>query len=399
MVAVTSNAYSAASGKTIFGGWDGPAPTWIPAEGHLANVGLNTLLQAAPSGWPNSDIGGPYSNWSGAKYCRSWGAKGSVSGHGSGHLSAGQPLWAGTWNWDLETRLFVCRNVPTTPLLEGSAMNSYGESTESATLGHTYAPHTYDGIVIQEYEEGGAAEGSLLRVCLGGSGIAGARCVHKFNLGQTNGVPTRVVDDCGITTSYPMTDKDVARGGFWGMSYDGSSNLRFVRFSDWSVTSHSNTSYNDYGDHSLVYIPEYDCLVGFGRSGSGGVNMAIHVCPIVGNVPQGWTTVSQTGTPPADGRCGGQWSKKLQKIVCYNAGGSYAVHKLAPSNPANLTAAWNWTSETLVADGGAVPSRSTASDNGAWGRFVVVNRWGTEFCLWCDSVGQVMQAWRLTGQA
>lgn len=400
MVAVTNDTYGGASGKTIYGGWDGPVPLWVPEQGHFANVGLNTLLEARPSGWPNSDIGGCLANWCGAVYVNDYGSMGAMVGHGSGHLSPGQPLWAGTWVWDLETRLFVCKNVPTSPLPEGFALNSYGESTETATLGHTYPPHTYDGLCPVETGEGGGSEGSLLRICFGGSGISGARSVHKFDLSLTNGAATRVVDDSGVATSYCMSAKDAARGGVWATSYNGASNLRFIKFSDWSVTQYASTSYNEYGDNNMVYIPEYDCLVGFGRSGSGGVNMAVRVCPIVGGVPQGWTLVTQTGTPPADRRCGGNWSPKLQKIVCYEAAGSYTVHKLGPTDPGNLTgAAWAWTSETLVGDASATPSKSTAENNGAWGRFVVVNRWGTEFCLWCDSVSQVAQAWRLTGQA
>lgn len=144
----------------------------------------------------------------------------------------------------------------------------------------------------------------------------------------------------------------------------------------------------------MVYIPERDCLVAIGRDGGGGVNMSVRVCPIEGGVPQGWTTCTQSGTPPGDRRCGGQWCAPLGAIVSYESSGSSAVHKLTP--PANLTSGtWAWTSETLTGASGATPATNTATDNGAWSRFVYAAEIGC--FLWANSVSKVTQAWRLTG--
>lgn len=374
-----------------------PAALAISA-GTFANAGTSTLNAVKPSGWPTNDIGGPYANWSGAVWCPDFGDKGGYAVHGSGHLSVGNPIWAGVWVFDVATQTIVGRNVPASALIErpfGSGdYNAYGESLLSGTLGHTYAPHTYDGLIFVPASSMGNRNGGLLRLCMPGA-PGDAKVVHLFDLDSPTAPPTRVMNEVvGISTSYPAAAADYARGGLWCTNANGQNGLSFIDFSNWSETRYGSAAFNAYGDQSLVYIPQRDCLVAMGRDGAGGANLSVRVCPISGGVPQGWTTVTQSGTPPADARCGGEWVMKLGAIVSYSAGGSYAVHKLTP--PANLAAGtWAWTSETLTGVGGAVPARNSATDNGAWSRMVYAAEWSR--MLWQDGVNNTTQVMRLTG--
>jgi hypothetical protein len=376
-------------------------PPWVPPPGQFANISLNTLSDVRPTGWPTSDAAGPFANWSGAVLAYDFSNLGAYIVHGSGHLSPGAPLWAGVWCFDLDTLRWIGRNVPSGPLLEASTsvtFNNYGEvSAPQAIVGHTYPPHTYDGLAYRSLSKGGGVSGSLVRFFYPGGSAQST--VHQFDLSSPSAPPTRVVDTIQMEggNNYSTSAVDEARGGVWLLTANGVGPLKFVKFSDWSVTNYPNISYNDYGDHSLVYLPApFDCLIGMGRSGVGGVEMAVWVCPIVGNVPQGFTKATQSGTPPADRRCGGVWSTILNCIVSYEAAGSRKVHRLTPpSPPAISSGTWAWTSETLIGADGIAPSKNAVADNGAWGRFIEVV--AARCFIFCDGVQQPVQAWRLAG--
>ena len=375
-----------------------PLPAWVPAEGTFANVGLNTLYDARPPGWPTNDSASPFLNWCGAVFAPEFGTMGGWVINGSGHLSAGTPLWAGVWIWDVATREWVGRNIPGAPMLESSSFftdfNAYYESLTPGIEGHPYPAHTYDGLVYQSPAEGGGTSGSLLRVCIGGGSGSGNRCVHQFDLSSLTAVPTRVIDTLSnvASTGYPMVAKDAARGGFWVTSYLGMNSLTFVSFSGWTQTNYPSVAFNGPTNCNMIYVPDRDCLVAMGGT-AGAADMTVRVCPIVGGVPQGWTVVTQSGTKPADSRCGGDWSTLLGKIVSYEARLSYNVHKLTV--PADLTGGtWVWETETLTGAGGATPS-GYASNNGAWSRFREVPE--ARCFVWCDSMSHAVQAFRLTG--
>ncbi|MBC7604002.1 MAG: hypothetical protein H7255_15255 [Ramlibacter sp.] len=368
-------------------------PAWVPAPGTFVNLGTSTLASVRPNGWPGGDAGGPFANWSGAAYASGFSALGAIVFHGSGHLTAGSPVWAGVWCFDLDDLTMKGTNVPSAPLLENfSLYNSYGESTSAGTVGHSYTPHTYDGLLYQPPSVGGGPKGSLLRASFAGSRFGTP--LHRFDLSSTTAPPTRPLNALG-GNSYPQSAVDEGRGGFWYLSGNGNGPLKFVKFSDWSVTPYPGVEYNEYGDQSLIYIPTLDCLVGLGRSGTGGGNMSVYVCPFVANVPQGFTAVKISGTRPTDARCGGCWSTILEKIVSYQAGGSYVVHMLTPPTGSLTTGTWAWTSTTMTGAASAVPSRNPLADNGAWGRMIEVP--AARCFIWCDSVSQVPQAWRLPG--
>lgn len=375
-------------------------PAWVSTleAGKFANISNNTFLSVRPADWyGGSDVSGPFKNWSGAIFAPHLGKHGSWVIHGSGHLSTGTVLWAGVWGFDLETQLWSGRNVPAAPILEGGAISIYAESQETATLGHTYTPHTYDGLVYQPPEHGGGVNGSLLRNCIAGSGLAGARCVHKFDLSSTTEPPVRVIDSLPvITTSYPQTAADNERGGYWALSANGAGGLGFISFDDWAVTTYPSISFSAYGDYSLTYIPApYDCLFSIGRYGTGGVDQGAFVCPIVGGVPQGFTKISLTGTLPEDKRCGACWSVLLDCLVTYSGGGSYNVTKISPPAVGSLTTGnWVCSTETFTGMAGATPSFS-GGQNGSWSRFIEIPN--LRCFVWCDGVSQPVQAWRLEG--
>jgi hypothetical protein len=187
---------------------------------------------------------------------------------------------------------------------------------------------------------------------------------------------------------------DEGRGGYWVMQSNGTGPLTFVKFSDWSITPYRGKDWDDIGDQALVYIPPpYDCVVVFGHSRDG-TGRKVRVCPIVADVPQGFTVVTTTGTEPTDYRSGGQWSSLLQCIVAYEAAGSYDVHKLTPPVGSLTAGTWMWSHETLIGAGGATPCRAN-QDNGANGRMIEAPL--AKCLIWCDSMFGPVQAWRLTG--
>lgn len=388
-----------ASGRTFS---DGALPAWVPTEGTFANISLNTLNDVRPTGWPTSgDVAGPFANFSGGVRAEDFSSLGAYVVHASGHLTpATTPQWAGVWCFDLDTRQWVGRNVPGAPLPAGTGalpdetyeFNQYAESTNSATLGHTSVPHTYDGLVYRRASQGGGASGDLIRVCFGGV----TNVVHKFDLSSPTSPATRIIDSIG-GTSYPQTARDDGRNGFWYLAGNGNGPLKFVSFTDWSITTHS-VSFNEYGDYTLIYVPApNECLVSIGRNGSGGPNMAVYVSPFASGVPQPFVkvlTLTSSDERPLDTRAGGVWSTLLNCIVSYGATGSYKVHKFTP--PAgSLTDPWTLSFETLTGVGGATPGRSASSDGGAFGRFIEFP--AARCFIWCDSVTGPVQAWRLTG--
>lgn len=404
MAAPRNNAYAVASGAGVYAGRAAPSglPSWLPAEGQFADISLNTLLSARPTGWPTTEGAGPFANWSGGVWAPDFGSMGGYVVHGSGHLTPGTPTWAGVWVFDIASQLWVGRNVPPAPLNEVGGIypradyyNDYFESIVSGLEGHTYPPHTYDGLAYQSSANGGGADGSLIRFAMPGSGVANAKVAHRFDLSSASAAPTRVMAAVNsISNSYPATAVDEARGGVWTTDANGLGGVGFVDFDTWTETRWTGVAFNAYGDQSIVYVPTRDCLVALGRDGPGGSNMSVRVCPIVGGVPQGWSTVAQSGTPPTDRRCGGVWSTLLGCLVSFESTGSYAVHKLTV--PSDLTGGtWAWTTETMTGVSGATPSQSTTSGNGAWSRFVEAPELGC--FLWADSVTGPLQAWRLTG--
>lgn len=383
-------------------------PAWVPEPGTFANISTNTVFQVRPTGWPTGENAGPFANWSSGVYCPDFGVSGGYAVHGSGHLTTGTPVWAGVWVFDLDSLQWVGRNVPAEPLLEyppGSAYyNSFYESLDADTLGHPYAPHTYDGLIYQTTAQGGGTDGSLIRVGIpGASGTSDLRVVHAFDLSSATAPPTRVVNSL-TGTDYPATAVDEVRGGFWAVGYNMNSGLRFVSFADWSVTAYPSVAANISGDPTMAYVPDRDCLVVLARTNGA---FQVIVCPIVGGVPQGWTVVAQAGTKPTDSRAGLVWSTILECLVSYQGVPAYTsdltpgydIYKLPV--PANLTTGtWTWAKETLSGAGGAEPivtrdGNNAIQNNGAWGRFVEVP--SARCFLYAGSINGPVQAWRPLG--
>jgi hypothetical protein len=412
-----ADSYTIASGGTLSAGMNPPSPgsppNWRPAAGQFKDISLNTLRGAAPAGWPSSDVAGPFLNWAGGFFNPYWGTYGGVVVRGSGHLTHGTPVWGGNWIWDVGTRLWVGANVPGAPLLEDTSLyNGFFESTQAASLGHTYVPHTYDGLVLRSPANGGSAKGSMWATFSPGS-TGYPNFIHEYDLSSASAPPVRKFDDVplgGSNSSYPMAALDEARGGYWLLPANGAAPLKFIHF-DATVTSYAGIGYGCYGDNSLIYLPApFDCLVGMGRNNADNTTFCVFVCPIIGGVPQGFVEVTPTGTQPNDGRCGGvwvadtEWTDGVGKIVCYEAGRSYRVHMLTPPASGSLTTGtWAWTYETLVGDQGQLPSNPGVNvnnglpytENGIWSRFVHCP--AAKCFLFCNGVNAPMQAWRLTG--
>jgi hypothetical protein len=387
-------------------------PAWVPAPGKFANLGTSTLKSVTPAGWPTDDAGGPFELWSGGIYASDFSSLGAYVVHGAGHQNPGRELFSGVWAYDLDDLTWKGRNVPKPTLIEpvpgDGTYNSFGESNLPANAGHTYPSHTYDGLVYQAASNGGGAKGSLIRVGL----AAWNRAVHRFDLLSPTNPPTRVLADSDVANGYAQSCVDSTRNCMWTLSGSGAGPLNKITFPNFTKTGFG-TGFSSYGDNSLIYLPPpYDCLVSMGKSGDGNIGqyLGVWVSRIVSNIPQPWVFVpSVSGTPkgpgtlntpvdgPNDPRCGGVWSTILNCIVSYQAAGSYKVHKLIPpANPANVTTdPWQWQSETLTGVSGATPSNHGHTPQGAWSRFIEVPK--ARCFIWCDSINQVPQAWRLAG--
>ena len=397
MATAVDDTYSAESGATIYGGREGPSalPAWVPEPGTFADISLNTMYDVRPEGWPNSDIAGPFLNWSGGVFNPDFSALGALVIHGSGHLASGSPVWAGNWCFDLDNLAWVGRNVP-------GPLNAYGESTDPASLGHTYAPHTYDGLVMQPAALGGGPKGSLIRASMAGAPFGVP--VHRFDLSSAVDAPGRVIDNLG-GDSYPAAALDAGRGGFWYLDAKGTGPLKFVSFSDWSATQYSGVEFGEYGSHNLVYIPApWDCLLSLGDKGTMGAAVySMRVCPIVGDVPQGFSVATYSGTPVPDTRAGGCWSTLLERVVCMEGYDSTTVHQITPPDPGELlSGTWAWSTESLTGVGGATVGHAINTNNGlpfanngTWSRFVEAP--AARCFLWCQGINKPVQAWRLTG--
>lgn len=367
-------------------------PAWVPAPGNLADISKNMMRDVVPSGWPTSDIAGPFVNWSGGLFATDFSVLGAYVVYGSGHLTPGSPLWAGVSCFDLDDLLWKMRNVPAAPLRDTAAdYNSFGESIIPATLGHPTVPHTYDGLIYQGKDFNGGAKGSLLRHFYAGGG---GRSVHQFDLSSLTDPPKRWIDNIPLTgqsSNYPATALDEARGGYWVMTYNGWGPLSFVKFSDRSMTPYPGVEFNDYGNYNLVYCPDWGCFIAIGTTGSGSnLSLGMYVSPIVGGKPTAFIKIVAAGAPPSDGRCGGQWSTILKRMVSYEAHGSRNVHSLNRVGT-DWKTGWAWSSETV---NGAEPSKNTFG-NGAWSRFIEAPK--ARCFIWCDSVGGPVQAFRLAG--
>lgn len=412
MATPTPVSYSAPHGATCYGGRSAPPvplPAWVPPPGTYVNISTTTLQSVEPAGWPGGDTAGPFLNWSSAVLATDFSTLGAYTVYGSGHLaSPGAPVWAGIWNFDLDTLQWVPSNLPGAPISELVNFNAYGESTDASTLGHVYVPHTYRGLIYQSRASGGGAKGSLIRASIA-DGVRYGRPVHAFDLNSSTAPPTRKINDIG-GNAYPMAAPDPARGGFWYLDNNGGNNLRFVKYLDWSVTTYPNTSYGANGDNCLFYMPApYDCLIGLGPSADPTL-WHIQVCPLINNIPQGWTKATMSGTSPSMLGTGACWSTILSCFVSYeghdNTTGYFSndVFKLTPPPAANvLTQVWVWTKETLSGYNGTTPfqieintnNNQPFHNNGSYGRFLEVPK--ARCFIWCGSVKGPVQAWSLSG--
>jgi hypothetical protein len=380
-------------------------PSWLPAAGTFKNVGLNRLLDVAPSGWPTNDIGGPFINWCMGFMNRDGSGFGETGTYGSGHLAlATNPLWAGVnlFNWD--TLLWRMSNVPAAPISDSTGYNFYGESTSPPTLGHLATPHTYGSLTVRPRAFGGGKRGSMRHNSFPGTPPTSNKTLHEFDLDSATAPPARKVDNMpfsGSVNNYIMAAADLYRRGDWCVPFNGNPPLCFVSWDTNTVTQFGGVGYNEYGDHSMQYIPSpWDCLVAGGHDGKR------FVCPIVGNTPQGWTQIFPSGTYPSDDRAGGAWDGIDDSIVAYQEGSSTTVHRLRPPAPGgSLTTGWAWETVALTGAGGAIPSSPGTNPNnglpyttnGAWSKMQPVRITPSlQVWSWCDGVNSYMQAWRLS---
>lgn len=397
MAAPVADSYGCASGGVIAGGRH-LLPDWLPAHGTFANISLNTLNDVKPAGYA-SETAGPFVNWAGGVFVADFGTKGGLAVYGSGHLQAGTALWSGVWVFDLATRMWCGRNVPSSLVVEGGTFDDYGISTATETAGHPYPPHTYFGLVAQPAACGGSADGSLIRFFAAGSSFKNA--VYSYDLSSLTAPPTRVLDQInmgwngGVTAgAYPSAAHDPSRNGIWLTSYDGSTPLKFISYADWSVSTYG-ASVGYYGDDCLTYIPGRDLLVFAGRNAGDKSVWAYSILRC--SDPSSFTTMTVTGTAPPDSTCGMVWSTLLNCLVAYGGHGSSTVYKLTPPPIGEeLTGTWTWTSETLTGVSGVSPSQnSIGAAAGTYRRFVEVPN--LRCFIWCDGISQPTQAWRLIG--
>jgi hypothetical protein len=415
MASPVNDSYSVANGVTMYVGRGAPSTgSTAPAAGYFKEVSTNVPLDVNQAGGPTTDNGWMFSNWAGVAFLPDYGAQGGLAYYGSGHLSPGAPLCALVLMYDIATDTFHASNVPAEPLLDpapGTVLDTYnqfGESTVTATLKHPYPAHPYAATIGRSAAQGGGSQGSLIRLSIGGANVFKASA-HQWDVSLPSGTPVRIMDSVGYDGMYPMACLNEAGDGFYIGNNIGPGPLREYFFvdipSDGSLsatvpyTSHTLFGFNDYGDYALTLIPgARRCLVATGRTGSGGINSAIYVAPIVGGVVQAPVKITTTGTGPSShassSKSGTVWDAQHSCLVAYEAAGSYNVHHLTPPASGSLTTQpWVWTYEVMQSADGSLPCRTTAVDNGAWGRFYKVG----DTYYWADSCLKKMQRWTIQG--
>ena len=341
-------------------------PSFVPNPGFFADLpaASNTTMNSArPTGWPTGEQAGPLLNWSTGKYLPDVGEYGAYALYGSGHLNAGDALYAGVFIRPLDG--ISGWQVPTShaPMIDGGTFGNYFASTQAGSIGWPYPGHQYTGLVVQSEANGGTPGwGNLYTVMLGGwGGSGGARAVYKFDFSTPTVPPVRVIDEMGILgsgNSYPACIEDHERGGWWTLNYNGNGPLIWTDFATHTQTTYPGSQFNDEKDYQLGWAPELKCLIAAGGTNTG---YHIRVNIVTNGVPSTWVDVPLNGTTPPNALAGIEWCPLLGKFAAYEhtvkattAVGpeAYYIHWLTP--PSNLTTGtWTWSQETLAPQGGA----------------------------------------------
>lgn len=395
-------------------------PFFVPPPGTFADLPAdsNTTMNSVRSaGRPNGEQAGPHQNWTTAKYLPDVGEYGAyLVMPGGGHVDIGSVLWDdamvrpldGVSGWESRSSHGVMLEPG-----EGAPTATYGEffaSTQATSSGWPYPGHLYTGVVVQTVANGGTLGwGSPYTVMMGGWGGASPRAVYKHDLSNPTAVPTRVIDDIGITgsgNSYPCCIEDHARGGFWTLNYNGNGPLVWTDFATYTRTLYAGVVFNDEKDYQFGLSPERSCLVAAGGTTTG---YHVRVSVVTAGVPAAFVDVTLGGTTPPNALAGIEWCPLLGKFAAYESmpddtatipASAYIIHWLTP--PADLTAGtWVWSRETLTGHAGAVIHTHLNTNNGLFRAMRVYSkfRWIPKLKSFGISTGMAtpFQLWRPAG--
>lgn len=399
----------------------GSLPTWVPAVGTIANVGLNKLIDVDPCpagncAWSGITKQGNIWNDTGVAWAPQLGTMGSFVWGGGGHND-----YYGTevYRYDVETRL-VSRLTNPDPLTFGRATSPplplgdisigyhcdalngevWADATYTTTKQNVPASgHLYGYQVVVPVGDAGSLV-TVARPALTPVGSRHARRAHIIDLakqvaaGPSASLWERASADLNPSKvpAYGGACYDPVRNCIWGTESTQTLggvyrlNLASRKWDYFSMLPQFSCYYG-----TVMYAPEFDKVVYFRRYATGTVMMwfdpatpKTRVANVTGDIPPHDATNSPLGG-------GADWCSDLPGgpgFVYYAGGGGFDCYAAQPS--ADLLT-WTFTKYTLTGDAPAIqlsPPNCTHLH-----RFVYAP---TARCfLWFASRGAAVNAWRL----
>jgi len=357
MAAPRADSYPASSGAVVNAGRFA-LPSFVPAPGGTANVGLNSLTDVAtcPSGlcWYSQGTGlkAPWINWCGAVYAPDFSPLGAMLYWGGGH-SGGQDTTI--FAFDFSTRLWsTIGPVPATTLealgAEDATFGDYSWSGSKVLL----AVHTYNYVTYIPANTGGAgSKGAWLITIVNSGGAPAGANPHMVDLetGVWSRCATGTSLDFGSSSGmYGAAFLDTARNKVWYAAADSNNifSLDLEASMPQSVAYTHDCWWSAYYA-GLVYVPEVDMAISFYMTAEDGPGGDVFVR--VFDMSSGSPTNASCNHPPAHTMnlrgFGFDWCPITEKFYLYEGKGYTTVHVLVPSSLDFTTCTWTWETETF----------------------------------------------------
>lgn len=375
---------------------DDGLPSYVPAPGTFANIGLNTLQDVWRS-HPMVDIGGPsqvFVNWCGGAYGRDYSPLGAMFYRGGGHAGGSSTT---LYVFDFTDRRWAAVNGPPHPMpfreTDADSGAPHFDMTYAEAPGENvpHVPHTYGGIVALPATALGNRRGAWMQTFSGGSVISSHLCdldTGLFSRAAVNPPP--------IPGAYGAAAYDSKRNRVWYVPDGAHEQMNFLDLSEATRTWRSigvSTWTPNHGQQLIAYVPEKDLLVSLYGGPYYSYQPGLFVCPLAESplrFVQVWdgTSVGEPGIGTSF-----DWCPETGKFYAYNGRGVSDVFVFTPPSGDWLTQPWTHAKQTLVGANGATPSyHGNNGGGGVYGRFRYVpplRSFG-----WCDRPGDVFQLWR-----
>lgn len=374
----------------------GDLPSFVPAPGTFANIGLNTLDDV----WlahPSVDIGGAaqvFVNWCGGAYGLDYSTYGAMFYRGGGHAGGSSTT---LYAFDFTDRRWAAVNGPPHPMpfreddTDSGAPHFDMSFAEAPGEEIPHVPHTYGGIVYLPASAIGNRRGAWMQTFSGGSVVSSHLC--DLDTGRYSRAASNAPQEPG---SYGAAVYDSRRNRVWYVPDTAHPRLNYLDLGEsprtWRTLDVSTWTPN-HGQQVMAYVSEEDLLVALYGGPYYSYQPGIYVCPL-GESPLRFVQVWD-GTSVAEPNLATSWDwvAETGKFYGYTGRGRSEVFAFSPPAGDWLTGTWSYEKQTLTGADGATPSyHGIDSGGGVYGRFRYVpplRSFG-----WCDRPGDLFQLWR-----